>query len=114
MLPAPSETPARDRAGLLLCGVFKALDTQRTTTTTTTTTSTRPQAATCDYEYEMQQYSGYAYDTSVIDARARREVHEAFSADFERTYPSALTATRLCRVPTLWQCLKNAFHMPRA
>jgi len=89
----------------MLCGIFKGLDTKRT----------RPGgAASCDYEYEMQQYSGYAHETSVVDARTRREVHEAFSADFERTPPSALTATRLCRVPTLWQCLKNAFHMPRA
>jgi len=74
-------------------------------------------AAACGYEYELkelQQYNGYAYDTGVVDARTRREVHEAFSADFERTYPSELTAKRLCRPPTLWQCLKNAFEMPRA
>jgi hypothetical protein len=72
-----------------------------------------PGAAACGYEYEMQQYSGYAHDTCVADARTRREVHEAFSVDFERSYPSAVAAAQLCRVPTLWQCLKNAFEIPR-
>jgi hypothetical protein len=69
--------------------------------------------AACGYEYEMQQYSGYAHDTSVARAHAQRQAHSAFCTDFQRGYAPP-SVEQLCRVPTLWQCLKNALAAPSA
>jgi hypothetical protein len=101
---APTERDKRHKAGVdaFYSGMFGAPAVYNA--------SAAP-GASCAYEYELQQYSGYAHDARVGQARTRWAVHDAFCTDFEYTAVT-LTPEQMYRVPTLWQCLKNALKTP--